>query len=305
MNIRVALPLPRLEPLTYRCQDETIQRGCRVLVPLGTRIITGMVVDIDVPDVPKIRDIAEILDDRPSCTEHVLLLTRRVAEYYMCSWGEALQAAMPSGFRATSIVRVTLQRHPSDADLDALQIRAPRRAELLRLVRDHQGELKSTTIADQLDALQRDGWVDVQQDITAAAIARTQKAVSVVDALLRDERALRTAFDLLDARAPKQSLALGHVYLEQQRSGKAVAVQHCTSALSISSSTITSLIERGYLVASTIPYRRSDEGVGSLSERDEREVALTEEQQASLAQIITAVDTSSFRPFVLHDLPGG
>ncbi len=313
MNIRVALPLPRLEPLTYRCQDASIQRGCRVLVPLGTRIITGMVVDIDVPDVPKIRDIAEILDDRPSCTEHVLLLTRRVAEYYMCSWGEALQAAMPSGFRATSIVRVTLQRHPSDADLDALRTRAPRRAELLRAVRDHQGELtvsylqrklKSTTIADQLDALQRDGWVDVQQDVTSAATARTQKAVSVDDALLRDEHALRSAFDLLDARAPKQSLALGHVYLEQQRSGKAVAVQHCTSALSISSSTITSLIERGYLVASTIPYRRSDEGVGSLSERDEREVTLTEEQQVSLTHIISAVNTASFRPFVLHGVTG-
>ncbi|MBK6292673.1 MAG: hypothetical protein IPF59_13145 [Ignavibacteria bacterium] len=36
MPIHVALPLPRLEPLTYGLPDGIhVQRGCRVLVPLG------------------------------------------------------------------------------------------------------------------------------------------------------------------------------------------------------------------------------------------------------------------------------
>lgn len=314
MNIRVALPLPRLEPLTYRCEGASVQRGCRVLVPLGTRVLTGMVVEIDVPDVPNLRDICEVLDDRPSCTDHVLLLTRRVAEYYMCSWGEALQAAMPSGFRATSIVRVIMLKHPDASDLEQLAMRAPRRAELLRVISTHQGELtvsylqrklKSTTIADQLDALQRDGWVDIQQDVTAVATARTQKAVGIHPDLLSDEKALRSAFDTLDARAPKQSLAMGHVYLEQQRTGAAVAVQHCTTALSISSSTITALVERGYLVATTVAYRRHDEGsIGSLSERDEREVVLTTEQSACLETITTSINNDAFHPIVLHGVTG-
>lgn len=314
MNIRVALPLPRLEPLTYRCSDGAVERGCRVLVPLGTRVLTGMVVDIDVPEVPRIRDIAEVLDDQPSCTSHVLLLTRRVAEYYMCSWGEALQAAMPSGFRATSIVRVSLRRYPADEDLETLGQRAPRRAELLRVLRDHDGDLtvsylqrklKSTTIADQLDALQRDEWVEIQQDITQVAQARMQKAVAIHPDLLAREELLRAAFDTLDTRAPKQSLAMGHIYLEQQRTGMAIAVQHCTTTLSISSSTITALIERGFLVASTIAYRRVDDGtIGSLSERDERDLPLTTEQEQSVALINDAIDGDAFRTLVLHGVTG-
>ena len=314
MNIRVALPLPRLEPLTYRSTSDTIQRGCRVLVPLGTRVLTGMVVDTDVPDVPNMRDISEVLDDQPSCTEHVLLLTRRIAEYYLCSWGEALQAAMPSGFRATSIVRVVMLMIPTEEQLATIAARAPRRAELLRVISSHHGELtvsylqrklKSTTVADQLDALQRDGWVDVQQDTTSAPTARTQKAVSVHPDLLSNEAALRAAFDTLDARAPKQSLALGHVYLEQQRSGVAVPVQHCTSTLSISSSAISSLIERGYLVASTVAYRRVDEhAIGSLSERDERDVQLTDEQEMCVSAILRAIDDAAFKAMVLHGVTG-
>ena len=314
MNIRVALPVPRLEPLTYRCSENSVQRGCRVLVPLGTRVVTGMVVDLDVPDVPKMRDVAEILDDQPACTDQILLLTRRIAEYYMCSWGEALQAAMPSGFRATSIVRISLRRVPTDSDLEQLAHRAPRRTELLRLLRDHDGDLtvsylqrklKSTTIADQLDALQRDGWVDVQQDVSAVARARTQKVVAIHPDLLQHEEHLRAAFDTLDARAPKQSLAMGHIYLEQQRTGSAVAVQHCASDLSISSSTISALIDRGFLVTSTIAYRRADDAqIGSLSERDERELALTAEQRTSVMSINTATSAAAFQPIVLHGVTG-
>lgn len=314
MNIRVALPLPRLEPLTYGCKDGSVRSGCRVLVPLGTRIVSGMVVETDVPPVPKMRDICEVLDDHPACTEHVLLLTRRVAEYYMCSWGEALQAALPSGFRATSIVRVAVLVQPGEADLLALETRAPRRAALLRLISEHRGEitvsylqrkLKSTTIAEQLDALQRDGWVDVRSDVTSAVAPRTQKAVVINPDLLAHDEELRRAFDTLDARAPKQSIALGHVYLEQQRTGTAVSVQHCVSTYSISASTITSLIDRGYLVATTVTYRRPDEhAVGSLSERDERGLPLTDEQQACVTTLNEVSNASVFRPIVLHGVTG-
>ena len=45
--VRVAVPVPALDALTYRVpEDLTLPvAGARVLVPLGKRIITGLVVD--------------------------------------------------------------------------------------------------------------------------------------------------------------------------------------------------------------------------------------------------------------------
>src|SRR5688572_22109722 len=44
--VRVAVPVPALDALTYRVPDELPMPaiGARVLVPLGTRIVTGLVV---------------------------------------------------------------------------------------------------------------------------------------------------------------------------------------------------------------------------------------------------------------------
>ncbi|MBP7094210.1 MAG: hypothetical protein KBB72_09195, partial [Candidatus Kapabacteria bacterium] len=175
MPIHVALPLPRLEPLTYGLPDGIhVQRGCRVLVPLGTRIVTGTVVAVDQDAVPKMRHIIEVLDEEPSFSDEVLELTKRISEYYLSSWGEVLQAALPTGLTPATVLHVTVLRPITDDDLEEMELRAPKRARLLRELREHEGEisvsylqrkLKATAIADQLDALQRMGWIRLEQSL--------------------------------------------------------------------------------------------------------------------------------------------
>jgi primosomal protein N' (replication factor Y) (superfamily II helicase) len=107
--ISVAVPVPGLDLLTYRVPDEFDPpvRGARVLVPVGSRTVTGCVVGVeqlpesgtpvDDPDGQPIqlRDVLAVLDDEPYLADAILDLALWVAEYYLCGPGEAIAAAMP------------------------------------------------------------------------------------------------------------------------------------------------------------------------------------------------------------------
>ncbi|APW62155.1 replication restart helicase PriA [Paludisphaera borealis] len=101
--------------LTYRAPQRlvaSIQLGQRVRVPLGRNgVVTGYCVSVDLlppEDLPpsKIKDVVEILDAVPLIDARMLELTRWMAGYYMCSWGQALDAVVPAGVRNQAGTRV-------------------------------------------------------------------------------------------------------------------------------------------------------------------------------------------------------
>ena len=100
----VAVPVPLVERLTYRVPDalEVPSVGARVLVPLGTRSVTGCVLAVEtVQDDDararggELRDILDVLDGDAYVPAGVLALAAWVAEYYACGPGEAIAAAVP------------------------------------------------------------------------------------------------------------------------------------------------------------------------------------------------------------------
>lgn len=100
MFANVALPIPGLEPLTYRFPAETlVVPGARVLVPLGRRIGVGIVTAVleQAPgSVREIKTILRVLEPEPVLTGELLSLGRWIAAYYRCAWGEALAAMVPA-----------------------------------------------------------------------------------------------------------------------------------------------------------------------------------------------------------------
>ena len=93
----VAVPVPFLDPLTYRVPDGLVTPlpGARVLVPLGTRTVTGCVVSRGATEERNLKDLIDVLDAEPFLPRDVLELALWVAEYYACGPGEAVAAAMP------------------------------------------------------------------------------------------------------------------------------------------------------------------------------------------------------------------
>src|SRR5438128_1942745 len=75
--------------------------GARVRVPLGTRTLTGCVVQHDalIEDGTDAKDIVETVDREALLPRSIVDLCRWVADYYVAGIGDALAVAMPPGAR--------------------------------------------------------------------------------------------------------------------------------------------------------------------------------------------------------------
>jgi primosomal protein N' (replication factor Y) len=104
--IRIAVPVPNLDLLTYAVPDGMTPPavGARVVVPLGTRVVTGIVVE-RVNDAPRttngeprttnVKPIREILDAEAFVPPDVVALARWTAEYYAAGVGDTIPALLP------------------------------------------------------------------------------------------------------------------------------------------------------------------------------------------------------------------
>jgi primosomal protein N' (replication factor Y) len=84
--------------------------GKRVHAPFGRgdKPTVGYCVRLseDAPERP-VKDILLVLDDEALLTENLLRLTRWMADYYLCGWGQVLNAVIPAGARQKAGTRAT------------------------------------------------------------------------------------------------------------------------------------------------------------------------------------------------------
>jgi primosomal protein N' (replication factor Y) len=81
-----------------------LKQGCRVEVVLGkNKRYAGIVRSITTMAPPyQTKDIVSILDDEPLLYPPQLELWTWISEYYMCSEGEVMAAALPAHFKLSS-----------------------------------------------------------------------------------------------------------------------------------------------------------------------------------------------------------
>lgn len=98
----IILPIAVKGMFTYSIPEgmsENILRGSRVLVQLGNKkLYSGIVFRIhnDHPSYTNIKPVLRVLDETPVVNEVQLKLWQWIADYYMCSIGEVMKAALPS-----------------------------------------------------------------------------------------------------------------------------------------------------------------------------------------------------------------
>ena len=83
----------------------------RVPLGRGDRLSVGYCVRVDAQppaglDPARIKDVVEVLDPLPLIDAKMLELTRWLADYYACSWGQALDAAVPAGVKKHAGTRI-------------------------------------------------------------------------------------------------------------------------------------------------------------------------------------------------------
>jgi primosomal protein N' (replication factor Y) len=82
---------------------ERLSVGKRVLTPFGRgdRHTVGFCVGLSEspPQQHRAKALIEVLDEEALLTPHLLKLTRWMADYYMCGWGQVLNAVVPAGVK--------------------------------------------------------------------------------------------------------------------------------------------------------------------------------------------------------------
>jgi primosomal protein N' (replication factor Y) (superfamily II helicase) len=162
--ISVAVPVATLPLLTYRVPPELAEpaRGTRVLVPLGRRTVTAIVVGrVEGPRPAGVRDVLETLDEEPFLPSQVVDLGLWVSDYYLSAPGEALGAAVPP------FAWIESEKHYQLTEPGQEAARRPDAPRLLRALADGPRPLprlvpaaaERAMVAVEMRALQRQGLV--------------------------------------------------------------------------------------------------------------------------------------------------
>jgi primosomal protein N' (replication factor Y) len=100
---KVVLGLPIDGPFDYLVPqglENKICTGSRVWVNFRNKKEVAYVIGLsNKTRIKKIKDILALIDNTPILGNEMLLLTKRLAQYYCCSWGEAIETALPEALR--------------------------------------------------------------------------------------------------------------------------------------------------------------------------------------------------------------
>jgi len=188
----VHFPLPVRHGYTYRVPEslrESARVGCRVLVPLGPRRVTGFLVALsETNDRADLKDILEVLDPAPILAADDLALARWIASYYLSSLGEALRLFLPPGIEKRSRQVVFLMREPTAEELAATVEINPVRGKILQLlfrrrqiaVKSIEKKIGKAGIRTALAALSESGIITLKQSFDKKIVAdKTEDLVQI------------------------------------------------------------------------------------------------------------------------------
>ncbi|NQU06936.1 MAG: primosomal protein N', partial [Candidatus Abyssubacteria bacterium] len=305
---QVVFNLPLDRSYTYSIPDELkdyLKPGVRVAVYLRKHLATGFVIGTtsEAPD-KDIKPICDILDSEPLFDEHLLGLTKWIAEYYLCSWGQALDCALPPGVRLAAKSQISLAPH-SARDLNKvladLQRAAPRQYEILKILMEHkrlplaklQRQIGREGLYGSLAGLEKRGMISREAVIRPGARPKQLSAVRVAGGIDID-----AAINELGSSSPRQAAILKMLAGRDE-----MLASDLTRAAGSSYDSIHRLVKKGLVELFSKEVLR-----GYPDDYIEEEAGvrhkLTREQSASLDLLRGHIERGEFKTVLLEGITG-
>lgn len=317
VSVAVQIPIKKNFDYILDTEESDITLiGRRVLVPFGTKTLTGYIIEIkDEKTFSKLKFVKEILDEEPFFNSNLIKFAEWISDYYLCSLGETLRAMTPQGFSGKSVIRAKLIKEVDEFQIMDIERQAPKRAALLREIAKSTSELSSSYLTKQLDsesvlaqlqALQKLGYIELSDEVEDLSKPKFQKAILVKEELLLDENEFKNALDKVESKSIQQSRALAHAYLTFKESGKPPTVIDTIKIVESSSAAIYALVKKGLIELIDLEVNRSaiDAEKFVFASRREIDLSLTLEQESAANALLTAIESNAFSPFLLHGVTG-
>lgn len=297
----IVLPVPLDRTFTYALPESLQERaavGMRAVAPMRNRVETGYITSLtDVVPEFETKAILDLPDERPVFQPNMLKLCRWLADYYCCSWGEALQCAVPAGMKIGTKLRYTLvpdKLHGKFTDRQKKLV-----AELYARGPLTEGQIAAgvgrTALSNTLQALVRRG-VLVAEPIAkeASASILTETWVCLVPEAVPDGETLGR----WQRRAPKQAA----VYLDLLHGAPELPATTLYDRHKVDSSILRALEAKGLVRREERELYRAPEVQADAGSAVKHR--LNDEQQAAYEAIGDRLRARAFQTFLLQGITG-
>ncbi|WP_460218506.1 replication restart helicase PriA [Psychroserpens sp. MEBiC05023] len=253
--INVILPIPLEKSFTYaitKAEAEFLKPGIRVSVPFGkTKIYTALVIEIhnNAPQVYEAKEIHQILDDTPIVTQIQLKHWAWISQYYMCTLGEVMRAALPSAFilESETIISKNADVFINDTDLkdDEFIVYEALHHQSSLKIQDLMSILDRKNVVPVIKRLLDKNAISVQEEIFEKYKPKLVRYVRL-GVLYSSESGLQELLSEL-SRAPKQRDVVMTLFSISAQTKKPVKVSDLSSESGASSAIVKALIDKGIL----------------------------------------------------------
>lgn len=308
MFAEVVFALPFRKAFTYEIPSELkkfVKEGVRVVAPFGKRTLTGFVIKVTKTTQVKdeIKQIREVLDDEPIFNKTLLKFYDWIAEYYLCSLGEALKLLVPHGTEVESKRKISIDKNFVQQLLQKETKKTTLRYKILLELSSReqitfsalQKAVGKKNIYSHIRNLVEEGAVTVIDEIEGAKVK--PKKVKYVR-LAKDIKELYSSLPELDRKSPKQ-VKLLLVLIEAK--GKSIPVAELLHKTESSKATLDSLEKKGFV---EIFEKEVDRRYKEHYEEVHQEFVLTYQQRKVLEEISPKIKESVFQSYLLHGVTG-
>lgn len=289
------IPLAIKGTYTYRIPDELqsrLQAGCRVLVPFGRKkIYTGIVYtfhDIE-PKGYEVKSIISMLDDAPIVLHPQLKFWEWISNYYLCTMGEVMKAALPAGLKIESETYISVNPDYEEHEVGEL-------SDKMRCVLDftaQRGRIQVNEISrvtefrnveSMVSKLLNLGAIHVSERVVDNYRAKTEACVRLT-INRTDDDALHRCFDEVKRAKKQEALLLAYLdlsgWLQKSKSAKEVTKDALLKRANVTQPVLAAARQRGIFEV----YRREINRFADLGTEVSKPPTLSSEQFRAYQEI--------------------
>ncbi|MEY1638373.1 replication restart helicase PriA [Tenuifilum osseticum] len=263
----VILPLALQATYTYSVpfeMEKMIQPGVRVVVSFGQRRLYSALVyrvHTEKPQVQQVKDILQVIDTTPIVLPSQYKLWEWLAEYYMCSLGEVMKAALPSGLKMESDTYISSGEFDeidlSDEEMTLIHLLGQKRKLTIQQLTQKSGLKHPMSVIKSM--LERK-LLFITEDIESDYRAKTENYIALAPEY-SDEKKLCELIDSLKRAPAQQRLILAiasQATTPNDLSTARVLRKTLLEKVDVSASVLKSLIDKGYIVQDEVETSRID-----------------------------------------------
>lgn len=312
-EVILPLPLPRL--FTYRVPRDLnylVQVGSRVVVQFGKKkVLTAIVYQLHntPPKDYQAKYLLELLDELPVANRYQLKLFGWMAEYYMCTLGEVMNAALPSGLKLSSESRIQFnpdfdyEQHKTNLEPNAkILLEALRENDSLSY--DEASEVIGTgSIYKLLKTLIAHRAIILFEEVKEKYRPRIIKKVRLRPEVFSTAEKLEQVFETLKKSVRQQELLLTYlkkipVLTEPDSNSFGLEKAELLGNIPANRSALSNLVSKHIFEEFEITVSR----FGLLENKEQVEVELSAMQQMARENIVNLFNSKDF--VLLHGITG-